>query len=62
MADALKAAFNEEFMVGVRSDARANFFVSIPPATGEVFRRFFFLNSLVEKAKKTQKSLWFNKF
>lgn len=43
-------------MVGVRSDARANFFVSIPPATGEVFRRSFFLNSLVEKAKKTRKS------
>lgn len=49
-------------MVGVRSDARANFFVSIPPATAEVFRRSFFLNSLVEKAKKTRKSLQINKF
>jgi len=46
----------------VRSDARANFLFPFRPAVGEVFRRAFFLNSLVEKAKKTQKPLQLNKF
>jgi hypothetical protein len=46
----------------VRSDARANFLFPFRLVVGEVFRRAFFLNSLVEKAKKIQKSLQLNKF